>query len=193
MAKASDIRDNLWFSNPLQKMYAINLNCCSAYGSMLWDLSSEYCERFFKAWNIQARLAFGVPMMTHTYLIENVLCADVPSLRSQVVSRYPNFSRNLENSPSKEVKFLYRIVKEDPYSVTYKNMNYVNTECGEDVSMYTSGKVRELVPNRSVPENESWRCGLLSTLMNIKISRSYSCYNLSYENTCLMINSLCIN
>ena len=123
-----------------------------------------------------------IPDFSHTYLIENVLCADVSSLRSQVMSRYPNFYRNLEKSPSKEVQFLYKIVKEDPSSVTHRNRIYVNKICKEDVSMLTSVEVRDLVPNRSVPENESWRCGLLTTLMNIKISRSYSCYNISNEN-----------
>ena len=38
MSKASDIRDNLYFADPRQRVQAIQLYCCDGYGSMLWDL-----------------------------------------------------------------------------------------------------------------------------------------------------------
>ena len=44
MTRASDIRDNLYFANPVQKVQGIHMFCCDAYGSMLWDLSSKYSE-----------------------------------------------------------------------------------------------------------------------------------------------------
>ena len=52
MCRASDLRENLYFAHPEQKMQAIQLYCSDAYGSMLWQLSSKYAESFFKAWNI---------------------------------------------------------------------------------------------------------------------------------------------
>ena len=52
MARASDVRDNLFFAHPQQKVQAIQLYCSDAYGSMLWEYDRQYSESFFKAWNI---------------------------------------------------------------------------------------------------------------------------------------------
>ena len=49
MNRASDLRDNLFFTSSEIKMKAINSNCCDAYGAMIWDLKSEYSEKFFRA------------------------------------------------------------------------------------------------------------------------------------------------
>ena len=193
MARASDLRDQLGFADPWTKMQAINLNCCDAYGSMLWDLQSDYCQRFFKAWNIQARLSFDVPRATHTYLVEGALCEGLASLRRQILSRYPNFTRNLRNSPSFEIRFLFRILENDPASTTYKNMLHLKTVCGEDVFALSTCRVLELVPETPVPANEEWRRRLLAKFLQIKATRSYNDFNLSYSHLCEMIDSLCIN
>ena len=55
MRRASDVRDELFFAHPSVKMNAINLYCCDDYGSMLWDLSSDTTNSFFKSWSKQAR------------------------------------------------------------------------------------------------------------------------------------------
>ena len=89
MWRASDIRDEIHFAHPSQKMEAINLNCCDGYGSMIWDLSSEATKSYFKAWNKQARLCWRVDYRTHTYLVEDVLCDSLTCLRVQIYSRYP--------------------------------------------------------------------------------------------------------
>ena len=74
MNKASDMRDNLYFACPEQRIQAIQLYCCDAYGSMLWQVNSKYAESFFKAWNVQARLVWNIPRETHTNLVENYFC-----------------------------------------------------------------------------------------------------------------------
>ena len=93
MSRASDLRDNLYFAHPEQKIQSIQLFCCDAYGSMLWELSSRYADSFFKAWNVQARLAWNVPRETHTNLIDDFFCKGFHSLRNQVLARYHNFMK----------------------------------------------------------------------------------------------------
>ena len=61
--------------------------------------------------------AFGVPMSIQTYLVENVLCDGVSSLRKQVISSYSNFMRNLQQSQGKEICLLYKVVENDPGAV----------------------------------------------------------------------------
>ena len=40
MSKACDIRDNLYFADPRQRVQAVQLYCCDGYGLMLWDFRS---------------------------------------------------------------------------------------------------------------------------------------------------------
>ena len=108
--RANDIRDQLHFCSGDQKMTAVNLHCTDAYGVLLYDLQSEYASSLFKQWSVQARLAHGVRMETHTRVVEGFLCSNHTSLKNQVLSRYPKFVRKLLGSSSKEIIFLSRIL-----------------------------------------------------------------------------------
>ena len=123
--KTIEVREQLSFAQPRQILQAIQLTCTDAYGSMLWDLSSDQAEQYFKSWNTCVKLTFSLPRNTFTYLVEGYLAADQTSLRNQVLSRYPGFYRNLLNSPSKEVRILARLVANDPRSNTCKNLRYL--------------------------------------------------------------------
>ena len=108
--RANDIRDQLHFCSGDQKMTAVNLHCTDAYGVLLYDLQSEYASSQFKQWSVQARLAHGVRMETHTRVVEGFLCSNHTSLKNQVLSRYPKFVRKLLGSSSNEIIFLSRIL-----------------------------------------------------------------------------------
>ena len=111
MRRASDIRDQLCFAEPLQKMTAINLYVCDGYGSMLWDLKSDACSSFFKAWNIQCRLAWNVSNMTHTYLVEDYFCPNLVSLRNQILGRYASFAQKLKVLQARKLDFCQIFLK----------------------------------------------------------------------------------
>ena len=118
MTRASDMREHLYFADPATKMKAIQLNCTDAYGAMLWDLSSDHTESFCKAWNIQARHCWNIDRKTHVYLVENYFCSNLVSLRNQIYSRYSNFAKTLNDSPSREVKLLFKVLSKDARSLT---------------------------------------------------------------------------
>ena len=191
MSRANDLRDKLYFCHPSSKMKAIELYCCDAYGSMLWDLSSRNVDSYFKAWNVQARLAWNVPRETYTYLIEGFFCQDMITLRNQVLSRYPEFIRKLLASPSKEIRFLVNTIMKDQRSITAKNLNYLENMSNCAVIRFAKWKVRQNLPKRSVPQNETWRLGLLSLLLEARTSKHYSHINASKVQIEEMISSLC--
>ena len=132
-ARANDIRDNLFFSHPSQRTLAIQLYCCDGYGSMLWDLRSDYAEKYFKAWNIQMRKAWMVPPMTHTYIVESYFATGHMSLRNQIYSRYAKFVQKLLNSPSKEIQFLSKLLTKDPRSTLNKNIWFLENVTKRDI------------------------------------------------------------
>ena len=54
--------------------------------------------------------------MTHTYLVEHYLAAGQPSIRLQTLRKYSKFVQKLLQSPSKEIRFLSKILLNDPRS-----------------------------------------------------------------------------
>ena len=191
MNRASDLRDNLYFAHPQQKIQAIQLYCCDAYGSMLWQLESKYADSFFKAWNAQARLSWDIPRETHTNLVVNYFCQGQLSLKTQVFSRYQKFVTKLIGSPSKEIRFLVNLVKCDKRSVTGRNIAFMNDMCKSDILKLANWQVKKLLPKE--PDVEPWRSGLLSSLLRSRWDRSHANLNLHKEQLEEMIKSLCIS
>ena len=97
--RSVDVRQQFSFAEPSQIVNMIQILCTDAYGSMLWDLQSNPAEQYFKCWNTAIKLVYGVPRSTYTYLVEGFLSKDQHSLRSQVLSRYPDFYRKLQSPP----------------------------------------------------------------------------------------------
>ena len=187
--KTLEIREQFSFANPENIMQAVQIFCTYAYGSMLWDLSSNTAEQYFKSWNTCVKLVHGLPRNTFTYLVEGFLSGSQASLRNQVLSRYPGFYRGLLNSPSKEVRILARMVSRDPRSTTNRNLKYLEQKTNlKNPEFCSSWKVRDALPVQNVPEKEKWRLGLISTLMKVKKEKYLEVENM--QNICAMLDSL---
>ena len=189
MSRASDIRDHLYFAHPNQRIQGIQLYCCDAYGSMLWEFNSKYSESFFKAWNVQARLSWFVPRDTHTNIVERFLCEGYPSLRNQVLSRYQQFTTKLSESQSKEIRFMFSLVKNDMRSVTGRNVNYLGRLCNINILKVAKWKMMELLPKES--PCEGWRTSLLCTLLEARHTRNHGQLGIDRKQLEDMIISLC--
>jgi hypothetical protein len=125
-----DVREQFAFAHPRQQLQMIQILCCDGYGNMLWELQSNKAEQFFKSWNTAVKLVWEVPRSTFTYLVEGHLAGEQLSLRNQILSWYPGFFRGLLSSPSREVRLLARLVKDDPRSTTCRNLRYIRQMTG---------------------------------------------------------------
>ena len=192
MRRASDVRDNLSFATPDQRMTAINLYCCDAYGAMLWDLDSDSANSFFKAWNIQACYSWNVSYMTHTYLVENYFCDNLKSLRNQVLGRYANFATKLKCSPSKEIRFLYDILVNDARSQLHCNLRYLRQVTNVNPVTTAIWKLKSLLPKELIPQSDKWRIRWLDVLLEARKTRNFSNLNITMERCKSMLDSLCI-
>ena len=72
IGKTHSLMQEFYFSDPDIKMHMIKVYASSFYGSSLWDLFGEKCERLYKTWNITIRTIFDVSPYTHRYLIETL-------------------------------------------------------------------------------------------------------------------------
>ena len=184
-----DIRDNLYFASPEQRVKAIQLYCCDGFGSMLWNFRSEYAESYFKAWNIQVRLAWRVSPMTHTYLVEGYFSSGQLSLRNQIYSRYSKFVFKLNDSPSREIRFLSKVLLSDPRSTIRKNVWFLNNQVNDDITKISSYKMKQMLPKSDIPVKEMWRIGLLTALLSSRNNPKH--LNLSKSQIQELLDSLC--
>lgn len=190
ISKTIEVREQLSFAHPQQKMKAVQILCTDAYGSMLWDLGSPTSEQYFKCWNTCVKLAYDVPRNTYTYIVEGFLAADMTSLRNQVISRYSGFYRKLLSSPSREIRALVKIVANDPRSTTCKNLRFLRSKTGlNQPELYSSAKIKVALPVQSVPESDKWRLGLLTSLFKLRTEKYLRVED--SRTICAMIDSLC--
>ena len=160
---------------------------------MLWDLASDAAEQFFTAWNIQSRLAFDIPRETHCYLVHDYFCKDLISLKRNILGRYPKFLFKLQMSPSIEIRLMYKLVISDPRSTTCKNKKYLNQITNSNILKNSFWKTKSLLPKLVIPNSESWRIGLLTTLLASRIEKNPNKLNLSAQHLDQMLHSLCIS
>ena len=190
IAKSLEVRNQLNFADPQIILKALHIFSSDTYGCMLWDLSSDAAESFFKCWNTNVKLVFDVPRSTFTYLVEGFFASNFQSLRNQIYSRFAGFYRKLLMSPSKEVQLLARLVKSDPRSTTRKNLNMLSEKTSmAEPQLYSSERLRVALPAKTVPEAENWRLGLMTNLLIVrdeKLKRTEDTRHI-----CAMTESLC--
>jgi hypothetical protein len=79
--KTCELREIFDFAHPEQVIKAAQVYASDAYGSMLYNFSSNASESFFKSWNTFVKLAWNVPRDTYTYIVENLLANNFSSLK----------------------------------------------------------------------------------------------------------------
>ena len=187
--KYVEVRENLYYARPEDILRAVGVYCCDSYGSMLWSLRSEAAESFFKCWNTCVKLINQVPRNTFTYLVEDFLAKDQPSLRNQVLGRYGGFFQSLLKSPNQEARLLCNIVARDRNSNTADNMEFIKKLTKLSAWNLSSHRIKSELPVRTIPECEKWRIGLLDTLLSIGTKRHH--LNIDSSRLSAMIDSLC--
>ena len=156
---------------------------------MLWDFSTDICKQMFNSWNVCVKLAWNVPRSTHSYLVDNLLGVNHQSTKNQLMSRYVNFFKSLLKSKSDEVKILSNIVARDVRSVTGKNLRLIETETGLDPWKSSPSDIREKLPMKIVPEQDSWRIPLLCKLLYQRQEMKANCEKIDQISN--LIDSLC--
>ena len=187
--KTLELRETFAFAMPGQILKAVQIYASDCYGVMLYDLSSQSSESYFKAWNTCVKLAWNVPRSTFTYIVENVLAPNFDSLRNQAYARYVNFFQNLFKSASREVRHLVRTVARDVRSVTSKNVSLIQDVTGLSPWDYSKWRIREKLAKPAIPDNNEWRTGLLVKLLELR--KEQEAISEDTKQLSAMIDSLC--
>ena len=85
-----------------------------------------------------------------------------------LVSRFAGFYRKLLKSPSKEVHFMVHVVSDDVRSATCKNLCLLRSLTGlRQAEAFSSARIKSVLPIKVVPQSETWRLGLLTSLLSL--------------------------
>ena len=186
---AVQIQNTFSFAQPSEVLVAVQVYAGHWYGSMLWDLYGDKADQLYKSWNTCAKIVWGVPRSTHTFLLDNLLVDQFFTVKQQLVGRYVNFVRGLLRSTSPEIAIVSNMMARCARSPTGKNLINIARETGLDPWTSQSWKVRAAVKRKEVPDGEGWRVQYLGKLLEARMDMSTRCEDLEDINT--IINSLC--
>ena len=168
--KSTEVRESFGFAQPNQILQAVNTYCCSMYGSMTWPLFSAKATQVFNCWSTCVKLAWDVPRATHTYLVDNLLCGGIPSIRNSVLARFCKFYHSLTISESLAVRVMANISSNDIRSVTGSNLFNIKKEIKLDPVRDPLPAVKRslLEMKKSVPAQDLWRLPCLQKFLALK-------------------------
>ena len=157
----------------------MNIFNTSFYGSNLWDILSNDCDRLYKSWNVAIRQAFDVNRCTHRYLIESISKSMHPKV--MLSSRYVAFHRSLISSTKLPVRFLARLFEKNQRTVLGKTLYNLSMQCSlPDITLLTPECVKKNLKYFSVPEHEKWRSNMVTELFQLR-DNSLSLPDFSHE------------
>ena len=170
IGKVSSLLQELYFVDSEILVKIMNIYTTSFYGSNLWDILSQDCEKIYKSWNVAMRMVFDVNRCTHRFLIEPISQSMHPKV--MLSSRYVTFHRSLIKSTKFPVKMLARLFETDKRTVLGRTLDNLCRLCSvPDINSLTSHCVKNKLKYFEIPESEEW-CGTMVTLL-LKL-RKYS-------------------
>ena len=167
ISRSTEVRETFSFAQPNQVLQAVKTYCFDMYGAMIWPLYSAKAQAVFNTWSTCVKLAWGVPRATHTYLVDNLLSAGIPSVRASVMARYVKFYEGVRSSSSVEVSVVANLAAADIRSMTGNNLFNLKKEANMNITRENMGKAREVLLNTRtpVPRQDSWRIGCLKKFL----------------------------
>ena len=171
IGKLNSLSQEFYFVSPEVFTRILNIYASSFYGSGLWDLFSEDCDRLYRSWNVAIRHAWKVPNTTHRYLVESISRSLNPKV--MLASRYVQFVKSLLTSTKYQVRVLANLCSTDNRTVMGKTLSRVSRECG--LGRYSPGQLNSAVVKAKmkyfpVPPDQTWRIEILSELLNSKVT-----------------------
>ena len=187
--KSTEVRESFSFAQPNQILQAVRMYCCSLYGAMTWSLFSNKARQVFNCWSTCVKLAWGVSRATHTYLVENLLSAGLPSLRSSVLVRFCKFFESVKSSKSMEVRLVASLSAGDIRTATGSNIFGIRREFKVDFKPLLDLREEILAARLEVPSQDSWRLLCLKKYLESRYSLQANLQDTTEID--LLIDSIC--
>ena len=152
-------------------------------------------NQVYNAWGTATRLSWGVPRATRSYLVDNVLCPELTSVKDDILAKYSGFFKGLRLSSSPEVSFMAYQVGRDLRTTTGRNLRFISEESGLDPWTASAAMVKKALSEKvsAVPEGDAWRLPYLGLLLEQRQFAHYAGHGEEETRLSNLINSLSIN
>ena len=148
-------------------MKLFNIYTKSFYGSNLYDLFSNECNRLYTSWNIAVRDCFQVSRLTHRYLIEQISQSMHPQVA--LCSRFINYDKSLLTSSKSSIRLLAQIKRNDKRTVHGRNLARIAAKCNsKNINDISSSSDKADMKYVTIPEDDAWRVDVISDMLAIK-------------------------
>ena len=151
-------------SDVLVRLYEVY--SASFYGSNLWNLFGDDCQRLYRSWNIAIRIACKVPRTTHCYLIEEMSHCLHPV--TMLCSRFVKFHQTNMKCRKPVIKLLVNLYRDDLRTVYGRNLHAIAGLCDSSVIDICPRVVKAKVRYRKIPEEERWRVPIMREMLDAK-------------------------
>ena len=188
ISKLHSLNQEFHFSDPCTVVKLYNIYACNLYGSNLWDLYDDKCDKLYKSWNVCIRILFNLPRNTHRYLIEPI--SGVFHVKTLLCSRFVQFYKSLIESSKLSVRLLAYLSRGDFRTVFCKNINNIADECNISVSDLCKNTVKRELKYFHAPEDQLWRIPLINELIDFKDNK-YEINGFDLMELTDLINFLC--
>ena len=131
-----------------------------------------------------------VDHLGHVLQSDGSMEADACRARASFLSK---FVQKLLQSPSKEIRFLSKILINDPRSTIGKNDWFLDNLTNVSIVVTSNSKVKQLIPINPIPANDQWRIRLLQVLLDARKEKNSAKLNLTKDQLNDMLQSLCIS
>ena len=127
IGKVTSLKQEFHFVTPEVKMNLFNIYTKSFYGSNLWNINSNECQRLYSSWNIAVRECFQISRLTHRYLIEEISQFFHPLV--DISSRLVKFDKSLTESTKPAIRILATVKRKDCRTSHGTNMKFIANRC----------------------------------------------------------------
>ena len=167
IGKVNSLMQEFRFALPQVLLNLVHTYACNIYGSNIWDLFSQDCERLSKSYNVTVRNILNHPRTTHRYLIEPL--TDKPHLYVQLLARYVTFGNSLLSNDAFPVRFLTSLSTTDMRTILGRTLTKISNMCGlsGNIDNLSAKIVKERVKYMSIPKNEVWRLGVIDDMRGV--------------------------
>lgn len=163
IGNAHSLNQEFCFSSPAIKKKLLNIYATSFYGSSLYKLYSDQCDRLYHAYNICVRDTFSVPRTTHKYLIETISECIHPKV--MIFSRFVKYVQSMLKSSKPAIFLLVNLVKDNNGTVCGKNLSKIAKSCHSSNEKLTSKLVNQKMKYSPIPQAELWRENILTEML----------------------------
>ena len=156
------------FSNvtPSILIKLVNTFASTVYGSNLWDVFSDECERLFTSYSVTIRNILNLHRCTHRYFIEPL--SKTLHLKTMVLGKLVTFYRSLLQSDKLPVRFLARLQEHDERTVMGHTITKLSIICNVDRTKISAAVVKAKLCFRQIPDSEKWRESIANELLRVR-------------------------